>query len=69
MGSGNDSNVTVAKDVEDRRGNDSPSSVHTGELSDAPHENYTQEESRLLVRKLDWHVSHCESLKLRTAPC
>lgn len=63
MGSGNDSVVALSKDVEvhidhKRAGVNSPSSVHSGELSDAPHESYTEDESRLLVRKLDWHVGH-----------
>lgn len=63
MGSRADSDVAISKDVEvhighKRAGVDSPSSIQSGELSDAPHENYTEEESRLLVRKLDWHVGH-----------
>lgn len=70
MGSGDDSDVAISKDVEvhidrKRAGVASPSSVHSGELSDAPHENYTEEESRLLVRKLDWHVGHCNHSRFK----
>lgn len=71
MGSGSDGDVAVSGDVEVHLAHnkvDAPSSIHSVEMIEASAADYTQEESRLLVRKLDWHVGHCHLTKVGILP-
>lgn len=59
MGSDNDSSVAISDSSGVHTYHSkglAPPSVHSGEVDDVPAAAYTEEENRLLVRKLDWHV-------------